>query len=469
MMRSFFIKNSELGLNPTNRLKSLLPACPRLRKRLALLTTGSLLTPLMASLLVPVMPPPLPAAPAAEEMRVVNLSLPLAEAPTDEEPPAPTPPVDEKASPWQNETVRRNDTLGSVFQRLGLSQQEAYRLSTSSKRAKQIVSQLRPGQQVQVLLDAQQQVEQVRLVNSRLSYSEFARQPEGSYRLNEVLLTPDILYSFAEATIDQSLFQSASDAGIPDRLTMKLADIFGWDVDFVQDIRSGDSFHIVYEQLYLNGEHIGDGEIVAAEFRNQGQTFQALRYTYANGESSYFTPEGQSMRKEFLRSPIEFARISSHFNLKRKHPVLHTIRAHKGTDYAASRGTPIRATGDGRVEFAGTKGGYGKMVILQHGQSYETRYGHMQNYARGIRSGARVKQGQVIGYVGSSGLATGPHLHYEFHVNGSVRNPVTVKFPKSEAISAREKPRFLAQTSRYQIQLASFLGRPLPAQLASAN
>jgi murein DD-endopeptidase MepM/ murein hydrolase activator NlpD len=175
------------------------------------------------------------------------------------------------------------------------------------------------------------------------------------------------------------------------------------------------------------------------------------------------------MRKEFLRSPVDFARISSHFNLRRKHPILHTIRAHKGTDYAASRGTPVRATGDGKVIHASRKGGYGKTVIIQHGQTYKTLYAHLNGYARGVRSGKSVKQGQVIGYVGSTGLATGPHLHYEFYVHGAVRNPVTVKLPKANSINSGEMNRFLAATDHYTLQLASFTGGPTLSALPASS
>jgi len=433
--------------------------------------TGGLLAPIMASL---AFFPPLDSLSLSGnngEYRVLELSLP----PYGEQMPSaeiPTPLASEQISPanaWQILTIKRNDTLGALFQRAGLNEREAYRLTASSKRAKQLAAQLKPGREIHFLLSEEQQLKQLRLIENKLQHTEFVRDENGAYQIQEITLTPDILYEFAEAQIDTSLFASANQASIEDRLTMKLAEVFGWDIDFAMDIRSGDSFHVMYEQLYLNGEKIANGEIVAAEFRNKGQIYQAIRYTDSQGQTGYYTPEGASMRKAFLRSPIEFARISSHFNLKRKHPILHTIRAHKGTDYAAARGTPIRATGDGRVSFAGTKGGYGKTVVIQHGSSYETLYSHLQGYAKGIQNGSRVKQGQVIGYVGSSGLATGPHLHYEFHVNGVQRNPVTIKFPLTASISAEEKPRFLAATSRHMLQLASYLGRSVPTQLAFAD
>ena len=191
-------------------------------------------------------------------------------------------------------------------------------------------------------------------------------------------------------------------------MIMELANIFGWDIDFILDIRNGDTFNLVYEELYLNGEKLSTGKIVAATFNNQGRELKAVLYKDKAGNNNYFTPDGHSMRKAFLRSPIDFARISSHFNLRRKHPVLHTIRAHKGTDYAAARGTPIKATGDGKVVHSARKGGYGKTVIIQHGQKFSTLYAHMTKYAKGVRRGAKVKQGQIIGYVGSCLLYTSP-------------------------------------------------------------
>jgi murein DD-endopeptidase MepM/ murein hydrolase activator NlpD len=235
-------------------------------------------------------------------------------------------------------------------------------------------------------------------------------------------------------------------AGIPNSLTMDLANIFGWDIDFALDIQKGDSFKVMYEELYLEEKMIGTGKILAAEFTNAGKTYKAVRYTDKEGSTNYYTPDGKGMHKAFLRSPIEFARISSHFSLSRKHPVLHIIRAHKGTDYAAARGTPIRATGNGKISFAGRKGGYGNCIVVQHGQGIQTLYGHMNGFAKGMRVGSKVSQGDVIGYVGSTGLASGPHLHYEFHMNGQVRNPVTVPLPKSIGIAQNEMALFTATT-----------------------
>jgi murein DD-endopeptidase MepM/ murein hydrolase activator NlpD len=225
-------------------------------------------------------------------------------------------------------------------------------------------------------------------------------------------------------------------------MIMELAAIFGWDIDFALDIRRGDHFTVVYQEYYLEGKKVRDGDILAAEFTNQGKSYRAIRYVDADGNAGFYTPEGLSLRKAFLRTPVKFSRISSRFTLHRKHPILNRIRAHKGVDYAAPRGTPIRATGDGKVVFRGRKGGYGRTIVIQHGSKYSTLYGHMSRYNGKVKLGRRVRQGQVIGYVGSSGLATGPHLHYEFRIDGVHRNPLTVKLPVAEPIAKRYRDDF---------------------------
>ena len=245
----------------------------------------------------------------------------------------------------------------------------------------------------------------------------------------------------ANGTIESSLFLAAADAGISDRTIMNLAGIFAWDVDFMLDIRSGDSFTIVYEDIWKDGERVAEGNILAAEFVNQGEHFTAIRFEDDSGRVDYFTPEGNSVRKAFLRAPLTFSRISSNFNPRRRHPKLNTIRAHKGVDYAAATGTPIKAAGDGKIIHRGRKGGYGNTVIVQHGGNITTLYAHMSRYGKG-RVGSRVRQGQIIGYVGATGLATGPHLHYEYRRNGVHLNPRTVKLPDAEPIKAEYLPAF---------------------------
>src|SRR5690606_26901939 len=252
-----------------------------------------------------------------------------------------------------------------------------------------------------------------------------------------VVATPiEIRQSFAHGTIESSLFVSARAAGVSPEIILKLAnDSFGWDIDFALDIRTGDEFSVVYEQKYRDGTYIGDGRVLAAAFTNNGKTHRAIYFESADKAiADYFAPDGRSMRRQFLRAPLDFTRISSNFNPRRRHPILNTIRAHKGVDYAAPTGTAIKAAGDGRVDFVGTKGGYGRVVILEHGGGVSTLYGHMSRFAKDLRRGQRVKQGMTIGYVGSSGAATGPHLHYEYRVNGVHKNPRTVPLPDAAPI-----------------------------------
>ena len=364
---------------------------------------------------------------------------------------------------WLDEKVRSGDSLSHIFKRVGLTSRDVYEVMAGEGDV-DLLKKIHPGQTMRFDIEGQKLVA-LQYVMSRTE-SLLIEQAESGYVAQKQVKEMVPFTSYAEGTIDSSLFMAAQKAGLSEGLTMELANIFGWDVDFALDIREGDSFRVIYQEMLLDGEKVKDGEILAAEFTNQGNTFTAVRYESSDRGTSYYTPEGDSMRKAFLRSPISFARISSHFNLSRKHPVLHTIRAHKGTDYAASKGTPIKATGDGKIIFAGNKGGYGKVVIIQHGQTYRTLYAHMNNYARGIRSGARVKQGQVIGYVGSTGLATGPHLHYEFYVNGAVRNPVTVKLPHAEPIPKQDKDAFMAVAQQMVGQLSTYAAAMESEQLA---
>ena len=228
---------------------------------------------------------------------------------------------------------------------------------------------------------------------------------------------------------------------------MELAEIFAYDIDFYLDIKRGDSFKVMYEEYYVDGEKVGNGPILAAEFINQDKTYQVVRYKGKDGASQYYTPDGLTLRKAFLRSPVEYARISSHFNLSRKHPILHKIRAHKGVDYAAPRGTPIRASGDGKIVQLGRLGGYGNAIEIQHNSKYRTLYAHMNGFAKNLKNGARVEQGQIIGYVGSTGLASGPHLHYEFKVNGTQKDPVKIDLPMADPLPSTEKKEFLLYAS----------------------
>ena len=256
------------------------------------------------------------------------------------------------------------------------------------------------------------------------------------------------------AEIQQSLFLDGSRAGLSDAMLIQIADIFGWDIDFAWDMRQGDHLIVVYDRIYKDGDYLRDGPVLAAEFQNRGRTLRALRFAPEGGDPDYFTPDGESMRQAFLRTPVDVGRISSNFG-PRKHPVLGYTRQHQGVDYAAPTGTPIRAAGNGRIVHRGTRGGYGKTVIIDHGNNYKTLYAHMNGYRSGQSMGSRVRQGEIIGYVGMTGLATGPHLHYEFHVREKPVNPVTVDLPRAESLPSRHMEAFRTATAPLLADIAT--------------
>jgi murein DD-endopeptidase MepM/ murein hydrolase activator NlpD len=245
----------------------------------------------------------------------------------------------------------------------------------------------------------------------------------------------------AQGTITTTLDDAARAANLPDPLVNQLAEIFAWDIDFAINLHPGDRFTVVYERGGFNGAD----DIVAAEFINRGKTYRAVRYIDKEGYANYYTPEGNALQKAFLSTPVDFARISSGFNPNRRHPVLNRIRAHKGVDYAARTGTPVKATGSGEVTFLGRKGGYGQVIIIQHGDRYETVYAHLSDYKGGLREGSRVRQGEIIGFVGQTGLATGPHLHYEFRIDGIHQNPLTAQISNSIPIKSMVLADFKSQ------------------------
>lgn len=356
---------------------------------------------------------------------------------------------------WQTFEIKSGNTLSTLFAKAGYNDKVMYSVIHSSKDAKQLAN-IYPGEQIGFLNNEHDELQQIKLIRSPLQSIVFKKNDKNTFTKEVVTRTPDVHIAYGEGEIESSLFLAGQKAGLSQKQIMELTSIFGWDIDFVLDIRSGDKFNFIYEELYLDGEKYKNGRILAANFQNQGRELSAVLYEQDNGISNYFTPDGKSMRKAFIRTPVDFARVSSHFNLRRKHPILHTIRAHKGTDYAARTGTPIKATGDGKIIHASRKGGYGKTVIIQHGQNITTLYAHMNGYARGIRSGKRVKQGQIIGYVGSTGRSTGPHLHYEFRVNGVHKNPLKVKLPHARPVPKKELAKFKKSTSMYLAQLETF-------------
>ena len=343
--------------------------------------------------------------------------------------------------------IKSGDNMSLLFQRAGLGPGLVHQLAYESEHGKSF-SKIFPGKYFDFYFDADKKLNRVVYQLSRLESYEASHNGSG-FDTRHVELQPEVFTTIKTGVIDSSFYLDGLEAGLNDNLIMELSGIFGWDIDFALEIRTGDSFSVLFEELYLDGEYLGTGNILAAEFVNRGKSVRGIRYEDQNGKVAFYDPQGRSMKKAFLRTPLDVFRISSHFNLKRKHPVLNRIRAHKGTDYAASRGTPIRASGAGKVIYAATQGGYGKVVKIQHGQTYKTVYAHMDRYARGIRRGTTVRQGQIIGYVGSTGLATGPHLHYEFYVNGSVRNPLTVKLPNGDPINKKELGRFQQLSRQY--------------------
>ncbi|QKZ07041.1 MULTISPECIES: peptidoglycan DD-metalloendopeptidase family protein [Pseudomonas] len=346
-----------------------------------------------------------------------------------------------KASGHREVTVRKGDTLSKLFDEAGLPATAAQEVLASDKQAKQF-AQLKNGQVLEFEISPEGQLTSL---HTKLSNTETIRLVRGAkgFAFNRDVIKPVMREAYAHGVIKNSLSLSGQRAGLSHNQVMDLVNIFNYDVDFAQDIRQGDVFDVMYEQKVLNGKVIGTGNILAARFTNRGKTYTAVRYTNKLGTTNYYTAEGNSMRKAFVRSPVDFARISSRFSVGRFHPILNKIRAHQGVDYAAPRGTPIKATGDGKVELAGRRGGYGNTVIIAHGKTYKTLYGHMQGFAKGIHAGSAVKQGQVIGYIGTTGLSTGPHVHYEFQVNGVHVDPLGQKLPMADPIARNEKARFM--------------------------
>ncbi|MFF7709886.1 peptidoglycan DD-metalloendopeptidase family protein [Pseudomonas sp. NPDC007930] len=368
------------------------------------------------------------------------------DAPADEQNAAVEQPAEAPAPGAQHRqvVVAKGDTLSTLFQKVGLSAADIQAVLDSDPQAKQF-THLRRGQILQFELAADGQLQTLHTQLSHLESISLQRQG-GAFAFARVIDKPVLRDAYAHGVINNSLSLSAQKAGLSHGQIMDLANIFGYDLDFTQDIRQGDQFDVIYEQKVLDGKVIGTGSILSARFVSRGKTYTAVRYTNKQGNSSFYTADGNSMRKAFVRSPVDFARISSRFSGARQHPILNKIRAHQGVDYAAARGTPIKATGDGKVILAGRKGGYGNTVIIQHGATYRTLYGHMQGFAKGIRDGVPVKQGQVIGYIGTTGLATGPHVHYEFQVNGVHVDPLGQKLPMADPIARNDRAKFAQQS-----------------------
>ncbi len=350
-------------------------------------------------------------------------------------------------------TVGRGDTMEKLFRKNKLNLGQLMEIARLNE-AKQRFRKIKPGD----IFEITHTDGQLLSMYSKLDLTSALKiEKQESSFVAEIIERPvEIRKRNAYGVINTSLFESAAEAGLSDKVIMNVAGIFAWDVDFVLDIRSGDNYYIQFEEIWQDGEFVTEGEIIAAEFNNNGRSIQAIRFKDDNDNTDYFTPTGDSVRKEFLRNPVDFTRISSNFNPNRRHPILNTIRAHRGVDYAAPRGTPIKASGDGKVIFRGTKSGYGKAVILQHGGNITTLYAHMSAFAAKARIGSRVRQGQTIGYVGATGLATANHLHYEYRLNGVHRNPRTVPLPDAEPIAEKYREKFLASAKPIIQELEKF-------------
>jgi murein DD-endopeptidase MepM/ murein hydrolase activator NlpD len=349
--------------------------------------------------------------------------------------------------------IGRGDTLDKLFRQHNLNLGHLAAIAKLEEPRK-LFRRLKPGDEFQILHEGGSLIS----MYSELDLTSAIRiERRETGFVAEIIERPiEMRKRIAYGVIDSSLFESGAAAGLSDKVIMNIAGIFAWDVDFILDIRQGDNFYVQYEEVWQDGEFVTDGEIVAAEFNNDGRTHRAIRFIDSAGISDYFTPQGDSVRKAFIRAPVDFRRVSSNFNPRRRHPVLNTIRAHRGVDYSAPRGTPIKAAGDGKVIYRGVKNGYGKTVILQHGGNITTLYAHMSNYVAKAGVGTRVRQGQTIGFVGATGLATANHLHYEYRLNGVHRNPRTVTLPQAEPIDAQYRDEFLASVEPILEELERF-------------
>lgn len=344
---------------------------------------------------------------------------------------------------WESLKVASGDNLSLIFNRLNISPAVLHEIMSLGKNV-DVLKHLMPDHEMRFQIEDGELAAMQYDMNLTETLSISRR--EDTYAAETIKTKLETRVSESTGVITDSLFLTAQRAGLSDNLIMQLVELYGWDIDFALDIRKGDRFRVIYEEKYKDGMRVQDGPILAAEFINREKPFRAVRYTQPDGYTSYYNEDGFSMRKAFLRTPVKFSRISSGFSLGRRHPILNKIRAHRGVDYAAPMGTPVKATGDGIVSFTGTKGGYGRVIILRHGEKYSTLYGHLSRFSRGINNGQRVQQGQIIGYVGMSGLATGPHLHYEFRIHGVHYNPLTVDLPKAIGIPGEIMADFKAKT-----------------------
>jgi murein DD-endopeptidase MepM/ murein hydrolase activator NlpD len=350
---------------------------------------------------------------------------------------------------WLEHRIKPGESFFKAMQAMGFEPDTVQSVMSAGKVARSLLD-LKPGQVLRARAP-DGELEALDFEIDLLNRLEVRRDEDG-YSAAIHTRPTDTQLSQATGVVTSSLYLSAQKAGLSDKAILELAQMFGWDIDFTQDLQPGDRFAVVYNQVMLDGEKIQDGDILAAQFINRGKTYRAVRYTDPNGKVAVYKPDGSSMRKSFMRNPLPVTRITSRFNPSRLHPIFKTVRPHKGVDYGAATGTPVQVTGDGRVAFAGRQGGYGNVIIVDHGQGNRTLYGHLSRFANGLRQGQSVTQGQVIGYVGATGWATGPHLHYEFQVNGQQRDPLTVALPNAQVPDAYKR-HFREQTAPWVAML----------------
>jgi len=409
------------------------------------------------------------ALPAEEavDTRTMPVSLSIQESDTQPEVQVLVPEpeiVDTAAAPaessWKQVKIRRGDNLALIFKRMKIPASELQAVLSLGDDVK-VLRKIMPGHELSFQVNETNLLTGLRYQVSSLVTLEVI-STANALTATMHYMEPEVLYSFATAEIttkNPSLYHAGKAAGLSDAVIMKLSYIFQWDISFALDMRKGDTFSILYEEVFVEGEKVKDGEILAASFNNMGDEHVAVQYAGNNGRTDYYTPEGMSLRKAFLRDPVHFSHVSSRFNMRRLHPIHKKVMPHRGIDYAARKGTPVVAAGDGKVSIARQNSASGKYVVVQHGEQYTTKYLHLSAFGKGIRPGKTVKQGQTIGYVGATGWATAAHLHYEFLVNGVHKNPRTVALPKASPVAVAEKGRFQVITAPMLTRLASLSGK----------
>jgi len=362
---------------------------------------------------------------------------------------------------WREERIRTGDTLGALLGRMGVDDAEILAVLAAA-RAHDGQPKLLPGQTVLARVTGKGRLLNLRHLTDTGALLNIERV-EGRFRIEQRAIHVEPTLVMRAGVVSHSLYGATDSADIPDSVASEMAEIFSGEIDFHRDLRRGDHFSVVYEAYLHEGRLLKTGRLLAAEFTNDGRRVQALYYPDVHGKAAYYTPEGRSLKRAFLRSPLPFTRVTSGFSSARYHPVLKEWRAHRGIDYGAPVGTPVRAVSDASVKFVGKQRGYGNLVVLDHAAPYSTAYGHLSRFASGLHKGSRVSQGQVIGYVGMTGLATGPHLHYEFRVAGKQQNPLAMNLPTSYPLEARQKPRFLAETAPLQARMEVMRGHRISA------